>query len=57
MLDLWVVLQCSGLDGAMWYRPNELELQKIGPDVSEQWASFYAHAPDKPVTVVALLSG
>ena len=47
----------SGLDGAMWYRPTEQELRKFGSNFAERWASFYAGAPDKPIALVAFLSG
>ena len=41
----------------MRYRPSRQEVQEIGPEFAEWWASFYAGAPDKPVLLVGQLSG
>ncbi|TFY62495.1 hypothetical protein EVG20_g6684 [Dentipellis fragilis] len=50
----------NGIDGAAKIRPSEQELKEIGPEFWKIWDEDYAHLPDKPVilfAVMALFSG
>ena len=46
----------SGLNGGIKIRPNAEDLEDIGSVFEERWKSYFANAPDKPVSWIGITS-
>jgi hypothetical protein len=46
----------SGLDAGVKLRPTAQELEELGSQFKEQWAEYFANAPDKPVIWIGPVS-
>ncbi|KAJ3553624.1 hypothetical protein NM688_g3508 [Phlebia brevispora] len=46
----------NSVDAGIRLRPDERELEQIGPEFTETWNELYANAPDKPVMWMGVIS-
>jgi alcohol oxidase len=44
----------SGLDAGIKFRPNEEDLEELGPEFRVWWEQYFVSAPDKPVVWVGV---
>ncbi|KAJ3514907.1 hypothetical protein NLJ89_g2088 [Agrocybe chaxingu] len=51
------LLANNGINSGIKLRPTKEDLKSMSPEFDDRWATFFANAPDKPVMVLANLSG
>ena len=46
----------SSFDAGIKWRPKPSEVAELGPEFQEYWDSYFANAPDKPVSWFSVTS-
>lgn len=46
----------SGIDAGIKLRPDNKDLELLGPDFKDPWETYFAPAPDKPIMFLGLIS-
>lgn len=46
----------SSFEAGIKWRPKLSEVAKLGPEFQEYWESYFANAPDKPVSWFCIVS-
>ncbi|EKM78826.1 hypothetical protein AGABI1DRAFT_114404 [Agaricus bisporus var. burnettii JB137-S8] len=51
------LLAHNGMDAGIRLRPTVDDLKEIGPSFTKRWNEYFANAPDKPIMLMAIITG